>query len=801
VTPNSARLSPVLAYDPDRHLFVGRDQSLGWGWLCTPRPGGSEREEQQLRVILEDEWPPGSHLQFLLYASPNLVRPIDAIRTLRRQSGSALDAALAARQCDWLAARADAPFEEVEGLHLRDFRLVVTGKIPIGEAVPSEDDLNRALQASHRMERSLTALDLLPEPMTARGFVTACSELLNRGPHASWRRFGHVPVAPDKYLNEQLLDLGTSLRVDSRGIDLEGGGRLVLCSPKSFAEAAFFGMAQYLVSDVFLGRRGLFAPFFLSLTVFYPEQQALRSRLAMKRAWTVNSAHSPLVKWLPGLETRHRDFNVLTESMDNGHRPVRFALTLGVYGRDASAAEAAVTDAVNFWAEQSCVLLPDRFVAAPLLINALPLGADRRAITELGRYHTMTTEQTACFAPVFGPWRGTGTPVVTPVSRDGQLMSFDLYDSQTNANAVIAAESGAGKSFLAQLMTASYLAAGATVWTIDIGGSYRNLCERLGGEYIDFADREISLNPFRLVTDWEEESDIVEALIGSMAAATEKLTDLQRSVLGRTLRDVWAALGPETSIDAIVDRLKNEPDQRIQDLGDQLYPFTAAGPYGRFFRGENTVSFRNRYTVLELGALRNRAHLQRIVLLQLIFQIQAAMHALPRDAKKLLFVDEAWELLTDGEVGKFIEHGYRRFRKHRGSMTLATQSLADLYNTQVGVAIAENSATKILLGQKPEVIDRLIETSKLTLPPGLVKLLKSVHSVKNRYSEAFFITDSGAGVGRIIVDPATRLLFSSDGADVAALDAARAHGDSLEDAIAAVLAARARGRRPLVAAE
>jgi conjugal transfer ATP-binding protein TraC len=105
VTPNSARLSPVLACDPDRHLFVGRDQSLGWGWCCTPRPGGSEREEQQLRVILEDEWPPGSHLQFLLYASPNLVRPIDAIRTLRRQSGSALDAALAARQCDWLAAR------------------------------------------------------------------------------------------------------------------------------------------------------------------------------------------------------------------------------------------------------------------------------------------------------------------------------------------------------------------------------------------------------------------------------------------------------------------------------------------------------------------------------------------------------------------------------------------------------------------------------------------------------------------------------------------------------------------------
>ena len=74
-------------------------------------------------------------------------------------------------------------------------------------------------------------------------------------------------------------------------------------------------------------------------------------------------------------------------------------------------------------------------------------------------------------------------------SRRGQIMSLDLRDSSTNANAVIFAESGAGKSFLTQAMVAEYLSMGAKVFTIDIGRSYYKLCKWLGGEFIEFKDR------------------------------------------------------------------------------------------------------------------------------------------------------------------------------------------------------------------------------------------------------------------------------------------------------------------------
>ncbi len=65
-------------------------------------------------------------------------------------------------------------------------------------------------------------------------------------------------------------------------------------------------------------------------------------------------------------------------------------------------------------------------------------------------------------------------------------------------------------------------------------------------------------------------------------------------------------------------------------------------------------------------------------------------------------MDEAWDLLKEGEVSVFMEHAYRKFRKYGGSVVIATQSINDLYENAVGRAIAENSASMYLLGQTEE---------------------------------------------------------------------------------------------------
>ncbi len=86
-----------------------------------------------------------------------------------------------------------------------------------------------------------------------------------------------------------------------------------------------------------------------------------------------------------------------------------------------------------------------------------------------------------------------------------------------------------------------------------------------------------------------------------------------------------------------------------------------------------------------------------------------------RGQPKLVFIDEAWDLLTQGDVAKFIEAGYRRFRKYFGAAITVTQSLNDLYTNPTGRAIADNSAHTLLLAQPSQAIDQLRAENRLPL--------------------------------------------------------------------------------------
>jgi conjugal transfer ATP-binding protein TraC len=138
-----------------------------------------------------------------------------------------------------------------------------------------------------------------------------------------------------------------------------------------------------------------------------------------------------------------------------------------------------------------------------------------------------------------------------------------------------------------------------------------------------------------------------------MAAPTEPLGDYRTAGLKRALKTLWDTKGTAMTVDDVAAALLADEDQRIRDVGQQLYPFTTAGEYGRFFNGPNTVAFQSCFVVLELEELKGRKHLQQVVLLQLIYQIQQVMYLGDRAQPKLVVIDEAWDLLTQGDVAKF----------------------------------------------------------------------------------------------------------------------------------------------------
>jgi conjugal transfer ATP-binding protein TraC len=99
------------------------------------------------------------------------------------------------------------------------------------------------------------------------------------------------------------------------------------------------------------------------------------------------------------------------------------------------------------------------------------------------------------------------------------------------------------------------------------------------------------------------------------------------------------------------------------------------------------------------------------------------------------------------------------------SAVVVTQSIMDFFENDTTQAIFTNSEWKLMLGQKPEIIDRAKDEKKLSMHAYYLDLLKTVHTVKGRYSEIMIYGSRGVGIGRLILDRYTYFLYTTDAAD------------------------------------
>src|SRR5690606_33970875 len=133
----------------------------------------------------------------------------------------------------------------------------------------------------------------------------------------------------------------------------------------------------------------------------------------------------------------------------------------------------------------------------------------------------------------------------------------------------------------------------------------------IGGDFVEFGeDSHICLNPFQIIKNYNEEADMLVGIIVSMAAMEDKLTDLQLARLRSILKELWNQHERSMTVDQVAERLLQDEDRRVADMGHQLFAFTSDGEYGRFFNGKNNVNFNNTLTCLELEELKGRSHLQ-----------------------------------------------------------------------------------------------------------------------------------------------------------------------------------------------
>jgi conjugal transfer ATP-binding protein TraC len=164
---------------------------------------------------------------------------------------------------------------------------------------------------------------------------------------------------------------------------------------------------------------------------------------------------------------------------------------------------------------------------------------------------------------------------------------------------------GSGKSFLTNYIITAYRSLGAKVWCIDVGDSYKNICETYQGDYLDFNPKtRPCLNFFELIEDYFGESedddssggeeDLIIGLLSVMAAPKEGLNSFEESRLKQHVADLVRVHKKLTTVDMVADSLLKDEDKDIKRIGHQLYPFTSAGQYGKYFVGKNNIDFKIR---------------------------------------------------------------------------------------------------------------------------------------------------------------------------------------------------------------
>ena len=790
-------ICPVLAYDEQHRIFYNDDKTLGFGFVCQPIPGGNDDLQSQITSLLSTEMPKGSMMSFMLFRSPDIDRQLAQMFNLRSGHQHELLTPILKDRINFLryhtrnhiTSNMNNVFYD-SGL-IVDVKLFITVKIPVGNGTdPSLTEIDRTVECRSRIESSLRESGFCPVTMDARAWIRVMSTLVNWSDNASWRN-SVTNWQEDVLLKEQFYDNDTDLDDNaSPSRTMFGLGYcepkngdpdehfetyVQMLSPKTYPSAMWFGNAIRYMGDFSGNDKTVKENYAVIANVFFPDHDSQKGFYERKRQTTAKFAYGPLFKLRPSLGLAMNDIEAYCKDLNEGGRALKLNLSIMLFAPTRKRLMAASTALQQQFEIDKFKILPDKYIQREMFANCLPLCGEIRFLFGIDSKRSLAVTNNTAIAllPLFSEWKGTGTGHVGLISRTGQLMTVSLHDSQTNKNAVIAAESGSGKSFYTNELLTMYMSEGARCWVIDIGRSYAKLCESLNGEFISFEDsKNPCLNIFELVRDYKEENDILKAVVKLMIAPNSTLSDTQSAVLDCVMDEEWEKYGNSLNVDLIEKALRESGekmnDQRILDMATQLYQFTSRGSFGKYFNGKNNILFNRDFIVLELEELSGRPALRKVILANLIFQIQQAVFlSKDKSQKKICMIDEAWDLLKEGQSAKFVEHAYRKFRKYNGSMIIATQSLNDLYSSsQTGKAIAENSAFFFLLHQKPETIEQVKQEKRLDMSDGGYSFLKSVHTVAGAFSEIFVKSGAGSGVGRLIVSDFQKLLYSTNPEDV-----------------------------------
>jgi type IV secretory pathway VirB4 component len=319
------------------------------------------------------------------------------------------------------------------------------------------------------------------------------------------------------------------------------------------------------------------------------------------------------------------------------------------------------------------------------------------------------------------------------------LVIFDRF-SLENGNAVVFAKSGAGKSFTVKLEALRSMMFGTEVFIIDPENEYQRMNEAVGGAYVRLSlNSPTRINPFDLpkVVDSEEADNALRSnlitlhgllrlmmggaqtqMMGGQAAAVPALSPVEEADLDAALIETYARAG-----------ITNDPlthtaqPPTVNDLYDTLLHMGGTGPqlaqrlrkyttgtFAGIFSQQSNIDINNQLVVFNIRDLEDELRpVAMYIVLNFIWNKTKS-----DKRRRLLVVDEAWQLMKYEDSASFLFSLAKRARKYNLGITTITQDVEDFMGSRMGRAIVANASMQILLKQSTSAVDVLSEVFKLT---------------------------------------------------------------------------------------
>ncbi|PIR63048.1 MAG: conjugal transfer protein TraC [Candidatus Pacebacteria bacterium CG10_big_fil_rev_8_21_14_0_10_42_12] len=305
---------------------------------------------------------------------------------------------------------------------------------------------------------------------------------------------------------------------------------------------------------------------------------------------------------------------------------------------------------------------------------------------------------------------------------NNSLVIVDRF-SLNNANSIIFAQSGSGKSYTAKVEILRQLMQQTKVIVIDPEREYKQLAKAIGGTYIRMSATSVEkINPFdfslKSVTGQNGLSEHIQDLTEIISLMAGSLSDEERAVVDKALIDTYK------KFDITMRKQKYEGKQKFpllkdfykvlktmkqKDLCNRLDKFVT-GSLSSVFTSQTNVDLSNRLVVFDIKDLDES--LRQIMILTTANFVHSEVKSDPQ--KRILVIDEAWLLLQHEESARFLAGLVRRARKHYLGVTLISQQANDFLNQEYGRAIASQSSLRILMKQDTTSIKKVVEEFNLS---------------------------------------------------------------------------------------